>query len=235
MGNKPGAVTKKISSKYKNVDNDLTHSGTRTNTHTPLPGQTILTNKHYSGSGHNLPSINSTRSSFSTSNDRGHRLSFTASNSTTLTSFNYDYSLPPLQNRIDDENVLYLIIMYMDILSRLQISLCCKYFNKIILSEKCLSDVWIIHGLTHKKYLWEVPIPNTQRYHRKIRSHSHHHSSHHLINRTKSTSALSPPSTNNNNTNTNNNNSSSSVIARSNTYNPTQRSLNNGNDTKKNS
>ena len=218
MGNKPAAMTKKIN-KYRNVDNDITHSGTKT--HTPLPGQTTLTNKHYSGSGH-LPSINSTRSSFSSeATNQGHRLSFTASNSTTLTSFNYDYSLPPLQNRIDDQNVLYLIIMYMDILSRLQISLCCKYFNKIILSEKCLSDVWIIHGLTHKKYLWEVPIPNTQRYHRKIRSHSHHHHHHHhhhhILNKTKSTSALSPPSNNNNN---------NSSISRSNTLNPTQRSLN---------
>ena len=204
MGNKQTAtasIAKKIN-KYKNVNNDLRNDSQTASTHSPLPnGQTVLTNKgRYSGSGH-LPSVNSTRSSFSSDImlNGGHRLSFTASNSTTMTlsSFGNYPDLPPLQHRID-KDVLYLIIMYMDILSRLQISLCCKYFNKIILSEQCLSDVWIIHGLTHRKYLWEVPTPNmTKRYHRKIRSQrtKHNQSQQQLSPQSISTSSLSSSAT----------------------------------------
>lgn len=33
----------------------------------------------------------------------------------------------------------------------------CKEFRNLVFSRECLKDVWIIHGLTHNKRMWEVP------------------------------------------------------------------------------
>jgi len=169
MGNKQ-AVSHKI---YKNVDVETTHESFTASPHSSLPHVGTQLNSKMSGSDKHLHSVNSTRSSFSHS--------FTASHSHTYTADSSYPELPPLQQRIDEE-VLFVIITYMDILSRIQLSICCKHFNSLILSEKCLSDVWIIHGLTFlKNTLWEVPIPNIHRYHRKMRSHQKHQHQHHAL------------------------------------------------------
>jgi len=178
MGNKQ-SITPKIN-KYRDVQR-------KDNDSTPSAHSRVLVHSKYSDT--HLSSINSTRSSFSAS--------FSNSNTNTMTASSYGTypDLPPLQLRIDAE-VLYSIVSYIDILSRVQISICCKYFHRLILSPRCLSDVWIIHGLTHKRKLWEVPMPNHQRYHRKIR-HAHQQQQHRT--ETPATTAAAATSTTQNN------------------------------------
>lgn len=135
-----------------------------------------------------IPSINSTHTS---SSDlyrlHHHQISYTISQSRSHDSYESmsigQYpDLPPLQERFDiydttkkSHELIYHIVMYADISTRLQLSLCCTFFYKLIISTKYLHDVWIIHGLTHNRRLWEIPLPHTRYYHNH--THHHHHTS----------------------------------------------------------
>ena len=113
---------------------------------------------------HNAASINLTNTNSENSAHSAPRLSLTLStrdnsgnpNLNDVNNMNNGNRFGVLQERVPFD-ILYAIITFCNIHTRISLSQTCLKFCDIISREECMSDIWIIHGLTNNRKIIEIP------------------------------------------------------------------------------